>query len=130
MLKRILFILLLIGVFGVVAVVAWPFYGYAIKERLRRQPFDKTVWQGQKDFRDDVRIRMVDDLLRRHDFHSKTRHQVTAVLGEPDETDYFKEWDMVYWLGPERGFMSIDSEWLVIQLDDDKKVTEYRIVRD
>ena len=37
---------------------------------------------------------------------------------------------MVYWLGDERGYMSIDSEWLVVRLDGEGKVAEYRIVRD
>jgi outer membrane protein assembly factor BamE (lipoprotein component of BamABCDE complex) len=73
---------------------------------------------------------MVDDLLRRHSFRGMTREQVTAIVGEPDKTEYFKEWDLVYWLGPERGFMSIDSEWLVFRLDSQKKVTDLRNVRD
>ncbi len=59
-----------------------------------------------------------------------TREQVSAIIGEPDKTGYFKNWDMVYWLGPERGFISIDSEWLVFRLDELKRVTNYAIVRD
>jgi hypothetical protein len=31
---------------------------------------------------------------------------------------------------PERGFISIDSEWLVVRFDTAGKVSEYRIVRD
>jgi len=73
---------------------------------------------------------MVDDLLRRHPFKGMTREQVTAIIGEPEKTEYFKDWDMVYWLGPERGFMSIDSEWLVLRLDNQKKISDVRIVRD
>lgn len=73
---------------------------------------------------------MVDDLLSRHNFRGMTREQTVAILGEPDKTEYFRDWDMVYWLGPERGFMSIDSEWLVFRLDGQQKVTDYKIVRD
>jgi hypothetical protein len=80
-------------------------------------------------FTDAVRIRMVNDLLRRQSFRGMTRDQVTDVVGEPDRTQYFRDSDMVYWLGPERGFISIDSEWLVFRLDGQKKVSEYRIVR-
>jgi hypothetical protein len=58
------------------------------------------------------------------------REKVTAIIGEPDKTEYFKEWDLVYWLGQERGWISIDSEWLVFRLDSQKKVTDYAIVRD
>ncbi len=37
---------------------------------------------------------------------------------------------MVYWLGPERGLIRIDSEWLVLRLDEGGVVREFRIVRD
>jgi hypothetical protein len=52
------------------------------------------------------------------------------LLGEPSDEGYFREWDFVYWLGPERSYMGIDSEWLVVRLGRDGRVTEYRIVRD
>ena len=35
--------------------------------------------------------------------------------GVPPPTDYFREYDYAYWLGPERGLFSIDSEWLVVR---------------
>ncbi len=73
---------------------------------------------------------MVDDLLARNDFQGKTRSEVTALLGEPPDTAYFQDWDMVYWLGPERGLFSIDSEWLVFRLNDDSHVTDYQLVTD
>jgi hypothetical protein len=73
---------------------------------------------------------MVDDLLRKYQFSGMARQEVTNIIGEPDKTEYFKDWDMVYWLGPERGFISIDSEWLVFRLDSQKKVKEFKIVSD
>jgi hypothetical protein len=54
----------------------------------------------------------------------------SACSGKPSEEGYFREWDLVYWLGPERGYMSIDSEWMVLRLGKDGKVAECRIVRD
>jgi hypothetical protein len=42
-----------------------------------------------------------------------------ALLGVPPPTPYFREYDYVYWLGPERGLFSIDSEWLVVKLQND-----------
>jgi hypothetical protein len=131
MLKRTLLILGLVATLCVIGVVGWFFFfGDTIQDYLRRRPFDSAALQGQKTGTNDVRIRMVDDLLRRHSFRGITREQVTAIVGEPDKTAYFKEWDLVYWLGPERGFISIDSEWLVFRLDSQKKVTDLRIVRD
>ena len=114
----------------VVAVARWFFLGDTIQEHMRRRPFDAAAWRGEKTLTNDVRIRMVDDLLRRHSFRGMTREQVTAIAGDPDKTEYFKNWDLVYWLGPERGWMSIDSQWLVFRLDSQKKVADYRIVRD
>ena len=79
---------------------------------------------------DPIRIRMVDDLLNKNDFHGIARNEVVALLGETSKSGYFADWDLVYWLGPERGFISIDSEWLVFRLDANQKVIEYRIVTD
>jgi hypothetical protein len=113
------------------AVVGWFFLGDDIRERSNRRQFDPVAWKANShNFTNAVRIRMVDDLLRREKFRGMTRSQLTAIIGEPDDTPYFKNWDMVYWLGPERGFISIDSEWLVFRLDSQKTVTDFRIVSD
>ena len=73
---------------------------------------------------------MVDDLLRDVPLKGRTRAEVVALLGEPKPTSYFKEYDLVYWLGPERGLMSIDSEWLVIRLDSLGVVAQTDLVTD
>jgi hypothetical protein len=117
-------------VLAVIGAGAWFLFGNSIRERLSRQRFDAAAWRAETHLTNAVRIRMVDDLLRRHNFRGMTRDQVTAIIGEPDKTGYFRDWDMVYWLGPERGFIRIDSEWLVFRLDGQKKVADYGIVRD
>ena len=48
-----------------------------------------------------------------------TRAEIVAVLGEPDTDSYFASCEMVYVLGPERSFISIDYEWLGINLDEE-----------
>jgi len=131
--KRLLFFSLLFVGLAVLAVLGagvWFFFGDSIRERWNRQRFELVAWQSGQSRTNAVRIRMVDDLLHRHRFGGMTRDQVTAIVGEPDKTEYFRDWDMVYWLGPERGFMGIDSEWLVFRLDGQKKVSDYKIVRD
>ena len=60
----------------------------------------------------------------------RSRGEIVALLGEPTTTDYFKDYDLVYWLGPERGLISIDSEWLVIRLDSLGRVSDFRLVTD
>jgi len=77
-----------------------------------------------------IRLRMVDDLLRRHQLQGMSVPEIESLLGPADRTEKFRNYDMVYWLGPERGFMSIDSEWLVFRLDDKKKVSAFSVVRD
>jgi hypothetical protein len=130
MLKRTLLILGLVTTFGVIGGGGWFFFGATIQERLRRQPFNALAWRGEKTLMNDVRIRMVDDLLDRYNFRGMNHEQVISALGEPDKTEHFNDWDMAYWLGPERGWLSIDSEWLVFRLDWKKIVSDYRIVRD
>ena len=99
-------------------------------EYLAREAFDSAAWQDPDRVKDAARIRMVDDLLGTTNLKSKSRDEIVALLGEPDETSYFRRWDLVYWLGPERGFFSIDSEWLVLRLNEESVVTEYRLARD
>jgi hypothetical protein len=75
----------------------------------------------------DLRLSMVDDLLERHVLTGKRRSEVVSLLGEPDTTGYFKEFDMVYYLGPQR--VGLDSEWLVLRTDDNV-VQEVRVLTD
>jgi hypothetical protein len=122
---------LIIGFIIVAAIcIGWFFFRDDIRERLSRRKFDPASWQSSQSSTNAIRIRMVDDLLRSYQFRGMTRQQVVAIIGEPDKTEYFKDWDMVYWLGPERGWMSIDSEWLVFRLNEQKQVANYKIVRD
>ena len=103
-----------------------------VKERYNRTAFDSAKWQDKAriNLDDPIRIRMIDDLLKKYSFQGMSREEVANILGEPDKTEYFKEWDMVYWLGPERSLISIDSEWFVLRLNEKKEVTEYRIGTD
>ncbi len=94
--------------------------------------FDPSLWQDSAAVYGPQKLRgcMVDDLPRRHALRGRTRAQVVALLGEPRPTSYFQEYDLVYWLGPERSALGLDSEWLVLQLDKAGRVTEHRLVTD
>ena len=97
-----------------------------------RERFDAAVW------RDTVlafsaaapRGCMVDDLLAGRRLAGLPRAEVVALLGADARTGYFREYDLVYWLGPERGPFSIDSEWLVLRLDQAGRVAEAKLVTD
>lgn len=122
---------------GVVLALPYLLLGGAVAyeaggEYLSRTSFDSATWQDSVLVfsREPIRIRMVDDLLERHQLTGMGRAEVVAILGEPDRTPYFREWDMIYWLGPERGLLGIDSEWLVLRVDERHRVVEHRIVTD
>jgi len=102
-----------------------------IKEHRQRVTFDSSVWKASLSTQDDpIRLRMVDDLLRRYQLRGMREEELVALLGKPPQTDYFSDYQFVYWLGPERGFISIDSEWLAVRIGSDQRVTDARIVRD
>lgn len=106
--------------------------GPSIEEYLQRQPFDSAEWRKSlaQESRDEIRLRMVDDLLDRHVLRGKTRGEIEALLGTPPRTNYFPEYDYVYWLGPERGFIRIDSEWLGLKFDGSGRVSKVSLLRD
>lgn len=100
---------LLLGVF-----VGTP----VVRDYASRTAFDSASWKAEN--RRDaagVRGRMVDDLLRTRKLVGMSRAQLEGLLGVPPATEYFREYEYVYWLGPERGLFSVDSEWLVVKCE-------------
>ena len=76
------------------------------------------------------RVNMVDDMLEKHNLVGQSNEQVIELLGNGTENPYFKEVDnYVYYMGDERGLISIDSEWLVITFDNNV-VIDVKIMRD
>ena len=73
---------------------------------------------------------MADWLVSSHGLPGKNRSELVAMLGAPPETGYFRDWDLVYPLGAERGLFSIDSEWLVVRLDQSGDAIDARVVTD
>ena len=68
----------------------------------------------------DERTKIVDDLLEKHELMGMSRENIERLLGDEDDADV-----VYYYLGPERGFISIDSEWLVIEYRDDTAMNYY-----
>ena len=76
------------------------------------------------------RVKKVDDMLEKHILIGKTKEEVVELLGNETDGAHFKELNnFVYYLGDERGLISIDSEWLVVTFDNDI-VVEVEIKRD
>jgi hypothetical protein len=115
------------------AVIAGGIMGYS---HLTTRPtaFDRQAWlDGARGAlsQDAPRLRMADGLLRDGRLIGLTRAQVDALLGPQNTTGNFRpEYEYVYWLGAERGYISIDSEWLVLRLGPDGRVAQARLVRD
>ena len=104
---------------------------------LHRRAFDAEAWRSQESVEYDEmwppRLCMVDDLMASGRLDGLTRNQVLKLLGPPEDKGFpgqAADYDIHYYLGPERGFLRIDSEWLFISLGDDGKVNRYWLGRD
>ena len=104
---------------------------------LRQGDFDAAAWRSDATEHDGTRVGMVDSLLEDHPISGMRLSEVDALLGADDSSrgtgfgaGYFADYDRVWYLGPERGFISIDSEWLVLRANADGNVVEARVVRD
>ncbi|KFN01316.1 hypothetical protein DJ93_531 [Bacillus clarus] len=77
------------------------------------------------------RVYMVDDLLKKHKLVGKSKEEIIQLLGYPTETRNFeKVTHTLYYLGNERGFIPIDSEWLAFQFDNEDRVVDYKLQKD
>jgi hypothetical protein len=114
-------------------VISLPWLVDGTREYWAREPFVSARWKASLDADSNrvhqLRVRMVDDLLRKHRLVGQTRSEIEQLLGIPPNTPYFRNDYLVYWLGP-RGLMSVDSEWLCIKFGGDQRSTQARILRD
>jgi hypothetical protein len=75
------------------------------------RPFDPVVWHAIIDPNDSTRRDMADRLIARRTLIGKSREEIARMLGSPtDSVD-----DRIrFVLGPERGFVGLDSEYMVL----------------
>ncbi|MCA8998896.1 MAG: hypothetical protein KDA80_17995 [Planctomycetaceae bacterium] len=94
-------------------------------------PFDAAKWQDPVLVENGVRLEMADRLVQWGTLLEKTEAEAIAMLGPPDDCPFANAQTKGWWLGPERGFMSIDSEWLVLTISGkEPRVSEAKILRD
>lgn len=101
------------------------------------RPFDSATWlsESSTEWNEGISLReqMLKDLVE-NILPGKDRGEIEELLGPSLETNYFSnlDKDFIYCLGPERDnfFMNIDSEWLLIWLDENGKFVRYKIVND
>lgn len=98
-----------------------------------QMPFKSNVWKNNPAVfsLDSIRLRMVDDFLDTHSIVGMSSEEVISLLGEPDNTEYFKSYEMVYILGQETdSYFAMDSQWLVMHVDDSGVVEFFVIITD
>jgi outer membrane protein assembly factor BamE (lipoprotein component of BamABCDE complex) len=91
--------------------------------------FDQERWRNA-DLGTRERAHMVGSLLQKHPIEGMDRAAVVEVLGEPTPTGKWDGSEMIYVLGPDGSMMPIDHEWLLIELDQQDRVSSYRVVSD
>jgi hypothetical protein len=111
-----------------VSLIVFLIFGPGIEQLWHQRKFDTEVWKQSRDERGTQwppRLCMVDGLLRSKKLEGLTRPEVVALLGEPEEKGFpagAYYCDIHYYLGPERGLICMDSEWLFITFGPDGKV--------
>lgn len=92
--------------------------------------FDQSKWNLNPGDPPHWRRPMADRLVARRTLHGLTPLEVEQLLGPPHGPARGFDSDLLYYLGPERGFISIDSEWLALWLDQSGQVGRAEILHD
>lgn len=89
------------------------------------ESFSSIKWKSHPN----ERVKMIDKVINLKLLNNLRTKEVIKLLGKPDGGNYTIKGTYTYYLGPERGFMSIDSEWLSIWFKDGK-VNRIRVWKD
>lgn len=101
-----------------------------------RQAFNAEEWKDSKKSGHTMwppRLCMIDSLMDSRQLNGMASNQVIDLLGPPADKSFpygASQCDVHYYLGPERGFMRIDSEWLFIKFGEDGKVKRTWLYKD
>jgi hypothetical protein len=111
----------------------WPIASdmlVVVTEPMRRVAFDSAKWKDESLLRPtpDLRIRMIDDLLKVHNFRGQSQAELKELLGNPDKSQVLKEWDMIYWVGRKKGVIVTTGEWLGFRLNEQQQVVSYELI--
>lgn len=92
--------------------------------------FDKQGWASDADGDTGVRHAMGERLAQNQALVGMTRSEVLGKLGKPITHQEFLDWDLVYDLGPARGFLAMGRDFLVVKLTAGGVVERCRIMTD
>lgn len=79
---------------------------------------------------DAPRIKMCRDFIASQPWKGKTKEQLQAWLGKPDNFPFGDGWNFNYWVGLQRGPMKMDSVWLCFRFDTNGKAIEAGLLQD
>lgn len=95
--------------------------------------FSSDAWKKASGENAPARRSMAQNLIRDKHLSGMTKQDVVDLLGNPDITGRYNKTepdvDLNYSLGPETGYISIDTEWLTVKFRDGK-VSEVLLTRD
>ncbi|TQR20861.1 hypothetical protein [Psychrobacillus vulpis] len=87
--------------------------------------FTTEKWMNNPDDRGYI----VYDFLDENEIIGKTKEEIQKLLGVPEGNSLYNEENtIVYLLGLEIGLIRMDSDYLIIRLNDEEKVIDYEIV--
>ncbi len=103
-------------------------FGSLFGKNDERISFNTVEWNGpmtdSKGFFTGTRLKMVDDLLRRYDFHGWREREIQDLLGKPEHEKiegqkYLIEYNLRDGLN-----------WLIFELDNQHKVLDYHVLQE
>ncbi len=98
--------------------VIWDHFSFVCSPN---QSFDSAEWKRTDEgMRQRKRAKMVDDLLNKHRLAGMTTTEIQNLLGIPNSVEGSPVNDYVYYLGPERAFPGLESEYLHVRFRDGK----------
>ncbi|MCP4168807.1 MAG: hypothetical protein GY759_23320 [Chloroflexi bacterium] len=100
------------------------------------QEFNSEVWRSSNSASyvpHDLtsRQKMLDDVIK-NILPGSTQDELEVLLGESADTGlpWTTSYDLIFLLGPDRGLFGIDSEWLLIWVDENGYFDRYEIFTD
>ena len=127
------------SIIPVTSLIGFMIIGPVAENYAHSQSFNAEHWKNNQSTKSEFlwppRLCMVNDLISSRKLDNLTKQEVISLLGKPDEFDVITpckqpESCIIYYLGPERGFIRIDSEWLLIRFNKKDQIENYEIVRD
>lgn len=75
------------------------------------------------------RVLMVDDMLENYKIKKMNKTDILDLLGKPTIIEKMNN-NIMYYLGDERSFVSVDSELLVVYFNEKDECIKYEIITD